>query len=203
MYQRSDMVLPTNPWLPHGAPTRSVNYFELHAYDNIPNYDAGSGPNGGAVNLPSALAKELQHGYLACISYVDDLLGDLFGELKAQAMYDSTIITFTSDHGYKLGNKGSWAKHSMSRCTRRDLHVPMMIKAPGYSPARVPAMVENIDLYPTILDLIGVPAPSHVQGTSLLPLLMEPNLPSRKAVFARHQSNFGPAFPHSPPKKAE
>ncbi|EOD41021.1 hypothetical protein EMIHUDRAFT_222070 [Emiliania huxleyi CCMP1516] len=48
-----------------------------------------------------------------------------------------------------------------------DLHVPMMIKAPGYSPARVPAMVENIDLYPTILDLIGVPAPSHVQGTSL------------------------------------
>ena len=74
-----------------------------------------------------------------------------------------------------------------------DLHVPMMIKAPGYSPARVPAMVENIDLYPTILDLIGVPAPSHVQGTSLLPLLMEPNLLRRER----------PAFPHSPPKKAE
>ncbi|EOD31320.1 hypothetical protein EMIHUDRAFT_232104 [Emiliania huxleyi CCMP1516] len=64
----------------------------------------------------------------------------------------------------KMTIKGSWAKHSMYET---DLHVPMMIKAPGYSPARVPAMVENIDLYPTILDLIGVPAPSHVQGTSL------------------------------------
>ena len=115
-------------------------------------------------------------------------------------MYDETIITFTSDHGYKLGNKGSWAKHSMYET---DLHVPMMIKAPGFAPSRISAMAENVDLYPTILDLIGVPAPSHVQGTSLLPLLMEPNLPSRKAVFARHQSNFGPAFPHSPPKKAE
>ena len=185
LYQRSEIVLPSNPWLPEGAPTRSVNYFELRTYDNIPDYDAGQGgPNGGQVNLPEDLAKELQHGYLACVSYVDDMVGHLFDELKAQAMYDNTIITFASDHGYKLGNKGSWCKHSMYET---DLHVPMIIKAPGFAPSRVSAMVENVDLYPTILDLVGIPAPPHVQGRSLVPLLVDPNALSRKAIFARYR----------------
>ena len=79
-------------------------------------------------------------------------------------MYDETIITFTSDHGYHLGNKGTWCKHSVYETS---LHVPMIIKAPDFAPSRIAALVENLDLYPTILDLIGVPAPAHVSTQPL------------------------------------
>ncbi|EOD11707.1 hypothetical protein EMIHUDRAFT_247789 [Emiliania huxleyi CCMP1516] len=130
MYSASDIFLAPNPWLPVGAPPRSVHYFELLSYNEIErgDYNAGSGgPNGGQRNLPEGLSRELIHGYYACITYVDTLIGYLIDELKERQMYDETIITFASDHGYKLGNKGSWARHTVYET---DLHVPMIIKAP-------------------------------------------------------------------------
>lgn len=208
MYQRSELRLASNPWLPEGAPIRSIHYKELTAYGDflgepIPTYNAGTGgPSGGAVNLPDELAKDLVHGYYACVSYVDALIGYLFAELKSfsappsplrdagsvtpRTMYDETIITFTSDHGYHLGNKGTWCKHSVYETS---LHVPMIIKAPDFAPSRIAALVENLDLYPTILDLIGVPAPAHVQGTSMVPLLANSSAPSKPAIFARYRDS--------------
>lgn len=79
MYSASDIFLAPNPWLPVGAPPRSVHYFELLSYNEIErgDYNAGSGgPNGGQRNLPEGLSRELIHGYYACITYVDTLIGE-------------------------------------------------------------------------------------------------------------------------------
>ena len=144
MYNRSQITLARNPFLPEGAPAHSVNYFELRTYGSrnrqqIPEYYAGTGgPSGGALAIPDNLARELIHGYYACTSYIDALIGDLLRELRAQAMYDDTIITLTSDHGYHLGNKGTWCKHTLYETA---LHVPMIVKVhPAVDPTGPPPL---------------------------------------------------------------
>ena len=164
MYDLESIELADNPYLAVDAPKRSLHYFELKNYNNIPPY--------GYLNpLNDSMARTLRHGYYASVSYVDALIGRLMDELKYLNMYEDTIITLASDHGYHLGEKGTWCKHSVYEET---LHVPLIIKAPGYKPSRVPALVENIDIFPTVLELNEIPFPRHLQGKSLVSLMKDP-----------------------------
>ncbi len=133
--------------------------------------------------IPDELTLELRHGYYACVSYIDSLLGDLLEDLDALGLRDNTIIVFWSDHGFKLGEHSLWHKHTNFEL---DCRVPFMISAPGYRKGkRTGSLVELLDIYPTLCDLTGLPIPKDLEGTSLLPILENPNNTVRS--FARSQ----------------
>lgn len=123
----------------------------------------------------------LRRAYFACVSYVDALVGKLLDELDALGLAENTVVIFWGDHGYKLGDYDNWNKWSNLTI---DTRVPLIVKAPGVQGGlQSDALVELIDIYPTLSELGGLEIPGHVQGTSLVPLLQAPDSKWKKAVF--------------------
>lgn len=120
--------------------------------------------------------------YYGLVSYIDHEVGRLLGGLSDCGMRGDTIIVFTSDHGSCVGEHG-WIE-KWGHLWEETCRVPLTIAGPGVPPGRSEALVEQIDLMPTILDLVGVGTPPEVQGRSLRPLLEEPHGAFRDAVFA-------------------
>ncbi len=117
-------------------------------------------------------AQQCRLAYHATISFVDAQIGRVVDALDRFGLVENTIIVFWSDHGYHLGEHGLWMKQS---CYEESTRVPMIIVAPKLAAGKVsPRTVELVDLYPTLTDLAGVPAPAGLQGVSLRPLLQEP-----------------------------
>lgn len=110
--------------------------------------------------------------YLACVAFVDHYVGVVLDALERSPYADNTVIVFWSDHGYHLGEKNRFTKHSLwERATR----APLIIAAPGIDGGGVCTRpVGMIDLYPTLLDLCGLPAKPTNEGNSLAPLLANP-----------------------------
>ena len=128
-------------------------------------------------------AREMLRAYLACVSYVDWNVGRVIAELERQGLRENTIIVFASDHGYQLGEKGKWSKH----CSlwEHGARVPFIIHDPrakgnGKSSPRI---VEMIDIYPTLADICGLPQPNGLDGTSLAPLLENPNMEWNRPAY--------------------
>jgi arylsulfatase A-like enzyme len=120
---------------------------------------------------PLTYEKAVQ-GYQASATFADHQLGRLLDALDRSGQAGKTIIILWSDHGYHLGEKEHWEKFILYEKTT---HVPFIIVAPGYSAGQVSRRpVSLIDVYPTVAELCGLPAPSHLEGTSLVPLLKEP-----------------------------
>ncbi|MCW5891453.1 MAG: sulfatase [bacterium] len=131
--------------------------------------------------------------YEAGIRHMDDLtLARLLADLAARDPRRETLVVFTSDHGEAFAEHGAFLHDDLWRHT---LHVPLVLRWPGRLPAglRIDAPVRLLDLTPTILDLVGVPAPAYVQGRSLVPLLRGAPLPPQPVV-----SEHGP--PHRTPR---
>lgn len=119
-------------------------------------------------------AREMIRAYLACISYVDWNVGRVISELERQGLKENTIIVFWSDHGYQLGEKGKWSK--AGSLWEQGTRVPFIImdpRAKGNGQAS-PRIVELLDIYPTLVDLCGLPESEELEGTSLRPLLDNP-----------------------------
>ncbi len=140
--------------------------FELRTRAGIPKY----GPIG------DELSRTLLHAYYASVSYVDALIGKLLATLDEVGLRDKTIIVVWGDHGWHLGEMGIWGKATNYEIATR---VPFIISAPrmnarGHSSR---AIVELLDIYPTLCDLAGIPKPGHIEGRSLLPLLDDPGQP--------------------------
>ena len=198
------------PHVPFLAPDK---YFDLYPFDKIiyqndrPNlwdflpssalskrYEA-FGFEFAKENHP--LRKEYIQAYHACVSFIDAQLGLLIDSLKKQSLWDDTIIIFTSDHGYHLGDHFIWGKVTLFDIGAK---VPFIVRAPGLSQSGTAseAMVELIDIYPTLADLAGLKAPDHLQGISLRPLLGHPErLGKRKyaySVVTRGPKNLGYAL---------
>ena len=117
--------------------------------------------------------------YHACISFIDAQLKLVFDALKQSGHWEDTIIVFTSDHGYHLGDHFLWGKVTLFDIGAK---VPLIIRAPGITTRGTTseAMVELIDLYPTLADLTGLNPPEHLQGISLRPLLGHPGRLGKK-----------------------
>ena len=111
--------------------------------------------------------------YLACITFSDTQVGRLLDALDKSQHRDNTIVALWSDHGYHLGEKWHWHKQAL---WHRATHVPFMITAPGVTQAgsHCPAPVSLVDLYPTLVDLAGLPRGEKLDGVSLRPLLENP-----------------------------
>lgn len=136
---------------------------ELNSFtDIIPKAGVGK-------KLPIEKQKELIHGYMACVSYMDAQVGKLLDELDRLKITDNTVIVLWGDHGYHLGDHTLWNKHSnFEQATR----IPFIFSGPGIVKNKsVNTPVELIDVFPTLFDLIDVKKPTQVDGKSLTPLL--------------------------------
>lgn len=178
LYRRADITPADNPYRPLHAPNQALhNWGELRHYAGIP----AEGP------LTDEQACELIHGYQAATSFTDAQVGRLLDTLDALKLRERTVVVLWGDHGWQLGEHGLWCKH----CTfDTSLHAPLIVRAPGRAGAgrRCDALVEFVDLYPTLCDLAGLPLPDHLQGESFSPLLETPDGPSKPAAFSRYHS---------------
>ena len=182
-YDEKDIQLPINNTFPENGPKSAGNWYEMVKYKGIPKNVKGDGRNAASFTLDTDFAKQLIHGYYACVSYTDAQIGKLLRTLDELGLSDDTIVVFTSDHGFSLMEHNRWSKHNLFNVENR---VPLMIRVPGLTQkARSNSFVELIDLYPTIAELVGLEAPERVEGTSLVQNLKDPSLISKSVGYAR------------------
>lgn len=131
-----------------------------------------------------AEAREVIRAYLASISWVDWNIGRVIAELDKLGLRENTIIVFLADHGYQLGEKGKWSK--AGSLFEMGTRVPLIISAPGANGngQTCPHIVESLDLYPTLVELCGLPRQNAIEGTSLAPLLKKPSTNWDKPAFS-------------------
>jgi len=122
----------------------------------------------------AAFAIEVRKHYAACVSYADAMVGRLLARLDALKLRDNTIIVLWGDHGWHLGEHAIWGKHALFE---ESLRSPLIIVHPGLAAPGKPtqAMVETLDIFPTVCDLTGLKPPAHLNGQSLMPILKNPN----------------------------
>lgn len=125
--------------------------------------------------------KKALGGYYAAVSFMDAQVGKVLDELDEAGLTDKTIIIFTSDHGYHLGEHDFWAKVSLHE---ESAAVPLIICVPGKKPAVCDSLVEMLDLYPTTAKLCGLKVPERLQGQDISPMLDDPAYEVRDAAFS-------------------
>lgn len=153
-----------------------LNSHELRKYHQMP--DTGFFSDEDTRNLI--------HGYYACISFIDAQVGYLINELKRMEIFDNTIIVVWGDHGWKLGEYGEWCKHTNYEI---DTRIPVIVKTPGTSTGKGRVsedIIETVDIYPTLCELAGLKIPGHVQGTSFLKLLIDPEYHWEDVAFSQY-----------------
>ncbi|TWT67414.1 sulfatase [Allorhodopirellula solitaria] len=181
LYQREDFHMPPNSEIPPGYPrgAANLNPGEITYYGGIP---AGKAPTA----WPDPLNKRLLHGYHACVSYTDAHIGRLLDALESNGLADDTIVILWGDHGWKLGDHSSWCKHTNFEV---DTRVPLIMRTPGMESSHgthTSSLVELIDLYPTLCELVDVPLPSHLQGESFAKTLGDPSVEARSSAYSSY-----------------
>lgn len=200
-------------WKPHAPFNAPKRYWDLYDRDRLPPLDPTRpidapeiafhqsteilGPPDQQTKPTPGQVAEMRHGYFAAVSYLDAQVGKVLAALRENGLEENTLVVFWGDHGYHLGEHGLWAKTSNFEL---DARVPLLIapvspKRPG---ARTDSLVEMLDLFPTLVDLAGLPAPTGLEGTSLAPILADPSVSVKPAAFTQHPR---PAYPDRTPKK--
>jgi arylsulfatase A-like enzyme len=170
------------PHTPYTAPKDP--WFDMYDVNQIPvvqgiEEDRADIPEAGLASqkkeqnqLTDDLRRQARHAYSASISFMDAQVGRVVDSLDRLGLADNTIIVFTSDHGYHMGEHGLWQKMSLFEESSR---VPMLIVAPGVTKAGgvASAPVSHVDLFPTLAELCGIRPPFNLQGQSLVPMLKE------------------------------
>lgn len=132
--------------------------------------------------------KKALGGYYASVAYVDAQVGKVLQALDQAGLREETIVIFTSDHGYHLGEHDFWAKVSLRD---ESAAVPLIISVPGKKPAVCDSLVELLDLYPTVARLCDLDAPEHLQGRDISPMLDDAAHTVRDAAFSVAPSRKG------------
>ena len=133
------------------------------------------------VAISEKAQRELTRAYYAAVTMLDEQIGRLLDHLESKGLADNTVIVFTADHGYHLGWRGQWCKHSIDEQVTR---VPLIVRTPrSAKAARAEGIVELVDLFPTFCDLGDLPAPQSLDGRSFVPLLADPAASGKPAAF--------------------
>lgn len=165
------LPLPSSDTLPkdaHEAAGPSTD--ELRKYKGIPQ---------GKTALSEEQKRHLIHGYYAAMSYADACAGRVLDALESSGLADNTIIVVWGDHGYHLGDHGIWGKHTNFELAAR---IPLMVAMPGKKGIVSSALVETVDIYPTLAALTGLPAPQGLDGRSFVALFDDPAAAHRDHV---------------------
>ncbi len=176
LYDHDAIKLPTNDFLPKDAPEYAgTTWGELRSYRDVP----ASGP------VSDDMARNLIHGYYASISFTDAQVGRLLDELDRLDLTDNTLVILWGDHGWKLGEHSLWCKHTNFEL---DAHSTLVLRVPGAPTAgrSTAALTEFVDIYPSLCELAGLPAPQGVEGTSFAPLVQNPDRPWKTAAFSQY-----------------
>jgi arylsulfatase A-like enzyme len=176
LYTEAEIELPDHRSPPKNVPDFALtNWGELRNYTDIPKEG----------DLTDEKTIQLIHGYRASVSYSDAQVGRLLQALKKNGLDKNTIVILWGDHGWKLGEYGDWAKHTNFEI---DARVPLIVRVPDMlgKGEKTDALVELVDLYPTLCELTGLPIPKQLQGTSFVPLLKDANIPWKKAAFSQY-----------------
>lgn len=185
LYDRSKIELAEFQQTAKGTPKFAYHSFgEIRAYSDIDNsLRVGD-------KIPEAKQRELIHGYMACVSYIDTQIGILLDELERRNILEDTVIVLWGDHGFHLGDHTEWCKHSnFEQATR----IPFMFAGPGVAKNQKSHHPVNlVDLFPTIFDLAGVQQHPQTDGKSLVTLLDNDTSTTIEMDFAYHQYMRGP-----------
>ena len=172
LYDRDEIRLADNYYPPKNNPAQNVSAQEFERYART-----------GDAKATEAFQAEARHAYYACVSYVDAQIGRVLDVLDELGLADDTIVMLWSDHGFLLGEHSFWGKQNT---LHESLRVPLIVSAPGLAKnERTGALVELVDLYPTVCDLTGLPKPDHLHGESFTPVLRNPKRRWKHAAFSR------------------
>lgn len=179
-------VAPKNYFEPFPAESMKLPPKIKGDWDDIPpagiNYKTSKNMKMDVVKQRKAVS-----GYYASVTYMDAQVGKVLNALEKSGVSDRTIVIFTSDHGYHLGEHDFWAKVSLHDESAR---VPLIIKVPGKAPAVCNSLTELIDMYPTISSLCGLNVPKRIQGKNISKMLDDPKHEVRKAAFSVNGKGF-------------
>jgi len=181
------------PHVPDIAPRK---YFERHALEKIalPKMPAGDRddiPPAAFMdpkvywNMSEADGRESIRAYYACVAFMDAQAGRVLDELEKLGLADNTIVTFVGDHGYALGEHATWQKMMLFEPVARVPYIIVPPKSAGVKPASTKALVELIDLYPTIAQLANLTPPKEIDGVSLVPVLKDPAAKVKDAAYTQ------------------
>jgi iduronate 2-sulfatase len=176
LYDQAQIVVPPPDRPDEYPPYAFTNWGELRKYHGIP----AEGP------LTDEDAKSMIHGYYACVSFIDAQVGRLTDKLKELGLYENTVIVLWGDHGWKLGEYGDWCKHTNYEL---DTRIPVIVKVPGEEPQKgwkSDAIVETVDIYPTLCDLAGIDGPGHLQGSSFRKVLESEGADWNEVAFSQY-----------------
>lgn len=144
---------------------------------------AGSMLQEPGIELTEPHQREGQRAYYAAVTMLDQLIGRLLDTLRSKGLLENTIVVFTSDHGYHLGWRGQWCKHSIDEEVMR---VPLIVSHPqGSKGAKAEGIVELLDLFPTFCEATGQPQPDGLDGKSFAPLLKDPKTEGKPGAFCQ------------------
>ena len=173
LYNPAAIPAPSPAAHPEGAPEVAVRTWnELETYRDVPL----EGP------IPEGKIKQLRHGYYACVSYIDALIGRVLTALEQRGLGADTVVALWGDHGFHLGEQGLWTKSNNYELATRS---PLIVSAPGQTANAADGLVELVDVYPTLLELCQLPAAEGLEGISLAPLMSNPNRAWKKAAFSQ------------------
>ncbi|MDZ4852727.1 MAG: sulfatase [Pirellulaceae bacterium] len=171
LYDADKLPMPTITTPPEGAPSYAPQFGgELRSYSDMPDQGLLSDPE----------TRKLIHGYYAATSYMDAQLGRVLDRMDALKLWDTTIVLLWGDHGWHLGDHGMWCKHTNYEQATR---IPFMIATPKMAAGvTTKAMMETVDIYPTLCELTGLPVPAGLDGKSFVSVIKSPSSSARAAV---------------------
>ena len=175
LYDRDEIPMAENNFIPKNADSR---YCINNSPEVTTHYPWPDGPG----NITPGSAKTLKHGYYACVSYIDALIGKVLDELERLDLSKNTIVVIWSDHGWHLGEHTMFGKMSNFEIATRS---PMIIRVPGITTDGkiLNQLTESIDLYPTLAELCNLDYPNDLDGKSIVDILRNPGKEGQK--FAR------------------
>jgi arylsulfatase A-like enzyme len=181
LYDPNTIPVPAFDHLPSGSPEFAGHKnSELHNYIGVPPENP----------IPTDFARNLRHGYYAAISYTDAQVGKVLDALDKEGLTENTIIVLWGDHGWQLGEHGLWEKHTNFEIAAR---APLIISLPKQASAgqKCDAPVEFVDVYPTLTDVCGLPAPTGLAGVSLKPFIENPSAAATKVAISQYPRSAG------------
>ncbi|WP_373497614.1 sulfatase [Aquiflexum sp.] len=167
LYNEQDIPLSPVPDIPE-----NIHLASLQRMGEFNNYQAGDEKARLENPLSDEYARKLRHAYYAAVSYADAQVGKVLDELERLGLAENTIVVLWGDHGWHLGDHRVWGKHTNFEVALRS---PLIIKVPGIKPREIGKneVVSSVDLYPSLMELCGLPVDFPLDGKSLVKLMQE------------------------------